>query len=493
MGVPVMRIPSAILFTAIAGAALVARVIEPQRALDQLAALPAYAPTLSSPFLVKVPKNEAVFPTLSLARPAPEVVPVPEPVQPPERQLTIVLAGDTGLNGSFQTVHAGFAFKHGSRLSFAEATPGVASLINGDVNFANLETVVTNRNDLPASLKMFGFRTHPDGVRELLRIGFNVFSTANNHSMDYGSEGARETIRQLDALGVVHAGLGLNRAAAASARVIERRGVRVAFGALGIGGSGFGSLQAAEERPGQLTVAGRDMSDVTTSLAAANADYRVLSAHYGTEFDVTTSSSDRRRFAEAIQGGADMVVGHHQHVAAGVELVEGKPVFYGLGNFLHWGTQDMGRHDMCHDYGLVARVHLSGKPGERLSVKAIEAIPVTGMHLKPRRHDAVASMERVQALNYLNRQFGEQGVRFAVEADGTGLYCAAGAERLTGEIGSRCASSPGYKAPAPALEARITAACAKRVVRIVEEVPADAAPVQVGMLDTHAPLTDVSR
>jgi len=153
----------------------------------------------------------------------------------------------------------------------------------------------------------------------------------------------------------------------------------------------------------------------------------------------------------------------------------------------------MGRQDMCHGYGVVARVHLSGRPGERLSVKAIEAVPVTGMHLKPRRLDAVASTERVQALNYLNRQFGEQGVRFAVEADGTGLYCAAGADRLTGEIGSRCAANPGYKAPAPALETRIAAACAKRVVRIVEEVPEEAAPVQVGMLESSETAADVSR
>lgn len=491
MGFPFMRLAAALCFIVMAGAALVARVIDPPLALDRLAAFEAYVPDLRSPLLVQVPRNERSFRDLSLPGPLP--APEAPPAQPVERQLTIVLAGDTGLNGSFQPVHAGFAFKHGARLPFGDATPGVAPLINGDINFANLETVVTDRNDLPASLKMFGFRTHPDGIRELLRIGFNVFSTANNHSMDYGSAGARETIRQLDALGVAHAGLGLTRASASAARIVERRGVRVAFGALGIGGSGFGSLGADEERPGQLTVSDRDLADVTASLNAASADYRILSAHYGAEFDVTTSSSDRRRFAAVIAGGADLVVGHHHHVAAGVELVDGKPVFYGLGNFLHWGTQDMGRHDMCHDYGLVARVHLSAPEGARLSVTAIEAIPVTGMHMKPRRMDAIASMERVQALNHLNRQFGEQGVRFAVEADGTGLYCTAGADRLAGEIGSRCAASPGYKAPAAALGTRIAAACAKRVVRIVEEVPEDAVPVQVGMLDSSVSAADTSR
>lgn len=488
-----MRTAAALVFIMVVLLALVARVAGPPRAGDGITAISAYLPSLKAPLLVQVPRNESRFQVLSMDLAPPIAAPLPaKPEAPAERQLSIVLAGDTGLNGSFQTVHAGFAFKMGSRMAFGEATPGIAPLINGDINFANLETVVTDRNDLPASLKMFGFRTHPDGVRELLRIGFNVFSTANNHSMDYGLEGARETIRQLDALGVANVGLGLGREAAASARTIERRGMRVAFGALGIGGSGFGSVGAGEDRPGQLTVSDRDVSAVAASLAETQADFRVLSAHYGAEFDVTTSSSDRRRFADALRSGADMVVGHHHHVAAGVELVDGKPVFYGLGNFLHWGTQDMGRHDMCRDYGLVARVHLAGKPGERLAVRAIEAIPVTGMHVRPRRMDAVASAERVQVLNHLAAQFGDNGVRFAVEPDGSGLFCLPGSERLEGSIGARCASSPGYVAPADSLRTRIASACARRVVRIVEETTEPAEPVDVGMLPPGLSLAEAA-
>ena len=97
------------------------------------------------------------------------------------------------------------------------------------------------------------------------------------------------------------------------------------------------------------------------------------------------------------------------------------------------------------------------------------------MHRATRRMAPEASTARIHALNHLNRQFGARGVRFAAEADGTGLACLAGAERLTGDIGARCRAAPAESEPSPALRAKITDACATRVVRVVEaeepEVP----------------------
>lgn len=388
--------------------------------------------------------------------------------EPEEDQISILLAGDTGLNSSFQPVQAGFGLRYGARIAFNAATPDIAGIINADVNFANLETVVTDRNSLSATPKMFGFRTHPDGVRELMRIGFNAFSTANNHALDYGSAGAGETLRQLDALGVVHAGLGRTPAEAAEARVIERRGIRVAFGAIGIGGAGFGSTAQGANLGGQLAFTDANVSRVVSNLAMADASVRILSVHYGDEFDVKTTKAERSRFHDALARGADIVVGHHQHVVAGVERIGNKIIFYGLGNFLHWGTQDMGRHDMCRDYGLVARVHLAGSEGQPLDVRAIEAIPVTDMHDRPRPLDPLAAAERIHVLNHLNEQFGAQGLRFGIEADGTGLYCGPGSERLRGRVGRRCAAGSDVKAPVDGLASRIAAACARRVVRMVE-------------------------
>lgn len=390
--------------------------------------------------------------------------------------MTLVLAGDTGLNGSFQPVYASHGIKHGAKLAWSDATIEIAREINGDINFANLETVVTDRNDLSPNLKLFGFRTHPTGVKHLMQIGINLFSTANNHSMDFGLEGARETLRQLSDMGVAHAGLGSNRLTARTPRLMVLKGKSFAFGAVGIIGSGYGSPAEGEERVGHLSYSERDFGEATGALAATAADYRVLSVHYGQEFEVNTGASDQRRLSGALAQGADLVVGHHHHVVNGVEIVGGKAVFYGLGNFLHWGTQDMGRFDMCRDYGLVARVHLAAAPGERLSVRAIEALPITQMHKTPRVMTGEAGIARIHVLNHLAKRFGSTGVRFAPQADGTGLYCAAGAERLSGVIGERCARGFAVSEPSAELAAKIAAACSKKVVRIVENEDGEATP-----------------
>src|SRR6185369_7941098 len=104
----------------------------------------------------------------------------------------------------------------GELIGWSEPIAVIAPEINGDLNFANLETVVTDRNDLVAEQKLFTFRTHPEAVRQLVRRGFNLFSAANNHAMDYGYDGARETIRHLDLIAgegglVAYAGLGADR------------------------------------------------------------------------------------------------------------------------------------------------------------------------------------------------------------------------------------------------------------------------------------------
>lgn len=464
-----MRRLAALFFLVVSLTALSARVVGPVDIVPPLHLSLILPPLETAPLLPMTGK--------------PGLAPLSLPAHPPagteteEKQVSILLAGDTGLNSSFQPVQAGFGLRHGARIAFSEATPDIAGLITGDVNFANLETVVTDRNSLGATPKMFGFRMHPDGVRELMRVGFNLFSIANNHSLDYGRAGAGETLRHLDAMGVAHAGIGRTAEEAAAARVIERRGLRIALGAIGIGGAGF----VPGEGAGQLAFTDRNLSRVVSNLASSDAQVRILSAHYGDEFDVNTTAAERARFLAALESGADIVVGHHQHVVAGIERVGDKVIFYGLGNFLHWGTQDMGRHDMCRDYGLVARVHMAGAEGQPMAVRAIEAIAITDMHARPRPLDAAAASERIHVLNYLNEQFGARGVRFGIEDDGTGLYCAPGAERLKGRIGLRCAAPPAVTVPSPALASRISAACARRVVRMAEtEVPVNAMPSAEG-------------
>lgn len=386
--------------------------------------------------------------------------------------LTIVVAGDTGLNGDRSEVFAYRSIKHGDMIGWDDTTQSVAPLINGDLNFANLETVVTDRNDLQAQPKLFTFRTHPNAVRHLLRAGFNVFSAANNHAMDYGVDGARETVRNLNGmLGeglLAYAGIGLNRDDAAAPHTFELKNKRIAFSAIGIASQGV----ADDNTPGQLAYQyDRDFGDVVARLAATPADFRILSVHHGSEFEVRTSGEDRHRLQDIAlrSAGIDLVIGHHQHVVAGIEMTGGKLIFYGLGNFLHLGTQDMSAFDMCRDYGLVARVHLANID-RHFAVRAIEVIPIRRMHIQPTQLPPEAARDRIHVLNHLAAALddpgaGAVGVRFAPQPNGTGLYCAAGASADDGDVGTLCRSAQPLEPPPEALRSRIAAACSTTVTR----------------------------
>jgi poly-gamma-glutamate capsule biosynthesis protein CapA/YwtB (metallophosphatase superfamily) len=386
--------------------------------------------------------------------------------------MTIVLVGDTGLNGDHSEVSAFRSLRRGEYLGWDDTTRSIASLINGDLNFANLETVVSDRNDLRPELKLFTFRTHPDAVRHLLHTGFNLFSAANNHAMDYGIEGARETTRNLNILlneGLIaYAGIGLNRDDAAAPRTFDIKGKRIAFSAIGIASQGV----ADAVTPGQLAYQyDRDFDDVVGRLADTSAAYRILSVHHGTEFEVKTSGEDRHRLRDRAlhEAGIDLIVGHHQHVVAGIELTAGKLIFYGLGNFLHLGTQDMSAFDICRDYGLVARVHLATRNG-RFIVRAIEAIPIRHMHIQPTPLAPETGRERIYVLNHLaegldDPRTGAWGVRFAPQPSGAGLYCAADARDDDGEVGALCSNAEPLEPPPEALRARIALACATSVTR----------------------------
>ncbi|MEQ9226811.1 MAG: CapA family protein [Parvibaculum sp.] len=369
-------------------------------------------------------------------------------------RVSVVLVGDTGFNGPGARVAAEGGFKRGKLVTVEEAVAKIAPWLEADIVFANLETVVTDRNEIAAREKMFVFRTHPDAVRGLMAAGINLFSLANNHAMDFGGEGAGETLRHVSGMGLLAwPGLGRDRDEAMAPHVFALGDMRVAASAVGNAGGG---LPAREAQAGML----REQADfpaVAARLMAETADLRILSVHYGTEFAPLTEGATVARFrgVEA-GGGVTIVAGHHQHVARGVEVSGGRVVFYGLGNFLHLGTQDMSRFDLCRDFGLLAKVGLVRGP-EGLRVETVEAVPLTGMHVQPAPMGVEAGRLRVEVLNYLGARLGREGVRFRPQADGSGLWCAADASD------ARCAGWVAHSVSER--EGEIAAACGKDVRR----------------------------
>ena len=370
-------------------------------------------------------------------------------------RMSIVLVGDAGFNPTDAAVDAKGLHKGRAVTAFKDMTSGIAREIDGDLAFVNLETVITDRNDLKPENEgsskeaPLHFRSHPAALKALIEIGFNLFSLANNHAMDYGDQGVEETLYHLAVANteraIAYAGLGSTFDEAVKPACLDLDGTRIGFDAIGIITGDLPQYRAAAHSPGYASYRQReDFEALVNKLAALPADYRILSVHYGLEGRVVPDDrqlTDWRGFA-AGEKGINLIIGHHPHVAQGVEIDGKSLIFYGLGNFLHPGTAEMTRLGICRDYGLMAKVHLARIDGA-WRVEAIEAIPLANTQTKPERFAAKNAETRIYALNHLSGGLddaakGAKGVRFTPQSDGSGLYCADGAATLGGKIGTLC-------------------------------------------------------
>ncbi len=397
-------------------------------------------------------------------------------------RLTIVLAGDAGFNVSGAKVEPEGFRKDGKLRRFPDTLSGIAPDVDGDLAFVNLETVITDRNDLIPDSKgqsaPYNFKSHPLALRALIDTGFNLFSLANNHSMDYGAVGAQETLYHLAVAAaeraITYAGIGTTLEEATRPGCLKLGKTRIAFAATGIVTGQREEHRAGANKTGQASYRNRaDYELVVNRLAAMPADYRILSIHYGLEGRVVPDQrqlKDWRGFA-AGEKGIDLIVGHHPHVAQGVEMNGASLIFYGLGNFMHPGTAEMSRFGICRDYGLMAKVHLARIQGY-WRVAAVEAIPITKTNIGPERFTPEEGVRRIYALNHLGAQLGDgkaaQGVRFTPRKDGTGLYCTEGADLLEGKVGALCT---GFQ-PAPAIPNKL----ARQLASACQDKPFYGAP-----------------
>jgi len=164
-----------------------------------------------------------------------------------------------------------------------------------------------------------------------------------------------------------------------------------------------------------------------------------------------------------------IVVGDTGFNSTGVEIVE-RPdggtgvVFYGLSNFLHLGMQNMGCHDICHDYGLLGRVQLARTANGDLSLISVRVVPLTDMHRATKPLPPEPAALRIAALNHLSSQLDDPdscatGLRFSVQEDGSGLWCHQDAES------DACASLAPPVPVSVSTATRIASACRRVLTR----------------------------
>lgn len=232
--------------------------------------------------------------------------------------VTVFSAGDMMFDRDVRT----FINKFGIAYPFEKIHGDENRFFRGaDLFLGNLEGAIA---PLAPPVKTIDFSFDPK-VADLLRdTGFTAVSLANNHGLDQGRSGLEETKKQLTRVGLGYFGDPVKDDTAPWTTVV--RGKKIAV---------FG-----------YNITDNSLDEASAKKAIQNArttnDLVIVEIHWGAEYQSLPTSEQRRLGHRFVEWGADAVIGSHPHVIEGMEVWQGKPIFWSLGNFIFdqdWSTE----------------------------------------------------------------------------------------------------------------------------------------------------------
>ncbi len=261
----------------------------------------------------------------SLAERARDLASQVESEPAPDQAFTVTMVGDIILGRTVHTIM--------TRLNdYAAPFRLVADeLATADLTIGDLECSLSDTIPPPDDPFTFQFMTFTAGAQGLRLAGIDGVSQANNHSMNFGASGMRDTLAALDATGIRHFGIGETLDQACEPAIFDVRGTRVAF--LGYDGITGDTNGATGDSPGTAPLSFERLSQ-DIAAATKRADIVIPFIHWGVEYTLTPTGEQRSLARRAIDAGATMVVGSHPHWVQGIEEYRGRPIVYSLGNFV---------------------------------------------------------------------------------------------------------------------------------------------------------------
>ncbi|MDH4209681.1 MAG: CapA family protein, partial [Anaerolineae bacterium] len=195
-----------------------------------------------------------------------------------------------------------------------------------DITFGNLECAITSRGTPQGGISL---RSGPEAAQALGEAGFDILSLANNHVYDYGAVGLADTVHYLQAEDIACVGLSAEGGDDGGPVILERGELRIAFLAF----NHVGLPYALEEDGGPSWLDPELVYDEVRA-AACEADFVVVSLHWGTEYVPLPDEFQQRVSRGILEAGAGLVLGHHPHVVGAVAFEDEGLVAYSLGNYV---------------------------------------------------------------------------------------------------------------------------------------------------------------
>lgn len=250
--------------------------------------------------------------------------------------LTLIAVGDNLIHGPIY--RQANERSNNSGFDFRPAYQQIASyLAEADLALMNQETPLGGTELGLSSYPQFN---SPQELGEqMIELGFNMFSHANNHVLDAGQRGFNNTIafwrRQSAEKPVIMAGIAADREDD-QLQILQVKDLKIALLAYTYGTNG---LRLPKSSSGIIKYLDDDLICQELDKAIAEANIVIVSVHWGQEYQANANNEQKRLAQLMADNGADIIIGSHPHVLQGVEMLstpDGRqvPVFYSLGNFI---------------------------------------------------------------------------------------------------------------------------------------------------------------
>lgn len=201
-----------------------------------------------------------------------------------------------------------------------------------DVFMLNNEFCISERGE-PMTDKVYTFRSHPDNINVLKKLGVDIVSLANNHVYDYGEIAFYDTMDHLKAAGLPYVGAGYNVNEAAQAHYFIVNGIKIGIVATSRAEKYYLTPTADFNRAGVMGTYNSRYFLSSIEMAEEQCDVVIVYVHWGTEYSTELEDEQLDMGREYIDAGADAVIGGHPHCLQGMEFYNGVPIAYSLGNF----------------------------------------------------------------------------------------------------------------------------------------------------------------
>ena len=249
------------------------------------------------------------------------------------KKMSLVAVGDCLIHGAvYMDAKTGV-----DTYDFSKMIELVKPMIqNYDLKYYNQETIIGGKNLKVSHYPRFN---SPDEIGDnMVDLGFNMVSLANNHTLDKGEEGILYSNNYWKGKNVITAGTYSSQEERDNVKIYEKNGIKYAFLAYTTTTNG---LSVPNGKEYLVNVYSQDQAKKDIDSIKNKVDVIIVSMHWGEEyvFDPTNSQKEIALYLSKL--GVNLIIGTHPHVIQPVGYVNDTLVIYSLGNFLS-GQRSMG-------------------------------------------------------------------------------------------------------------------------------------------------------